>query len=309
MGSGVKVQPLEKLGVMLLGNGNGSAAEVDREQVIDLFKTYGLVLFRNLGLDLDGFNRFTAGFSSDYMSYKGGGYVRGTIKGREADETLLSTRYDYGREKQDTFGLPLHGEMYYVDHRPVMLWFYCERPADKDGETTVCDGSQVYDALSAETKDLLGRKRLKYMRQYLDGEWQVIYQADKIEDAQAFAESNGLKVRVDHATKTLHTEYVIAAVMKSRWGDRTAYINNLLPVLWQESMGRKTSIVRFEDGSIVPQSIVDEVAAIQARLIYPIPWQKQDFVMVDNTRVAHGRRAFEDQERSVHLRMVRSVPF
>ena len=309
MGSGLKVQPLEKLGVMLLGNGNGSAAEVDREQVIDLFKTYGLVLFRNLGLDLDGFNRFTAGFSSDYMSYKGGGYVRGTIKGREADETLLSTRYDYGREKQDTFGLPLHGEMYYVDHRPVMLWFYCERPADKDGETTVCDGSQVYDALSAEAKDLLGRKRLKYIRQYLDGEWQVIYQAEKIEDAQAFAESNGLKVRVDHATKTLHTEYVIPAVMKSRWGNRTAYINNLLPVLWQESMGRKTSIVRFEDGSIVPQSIVDEVAAIQARLIYPIPWQKQDFVMVDNTRVAHGRRAFEDQERSVHLRMVRSVPF
>jgi alpha-ketoglutarate-dependent taurine dioxygenase len=282
---------------------------VDHEEVVDLFKTYGLVLFRNLGLDLDGFNRFTAGFSSDYMSYKGGGYVRGTIKGREADETLLSTRYDYGREKQDTFGLPLHGEMYYIDHRPVMLWFYCERPADKDGETTVCDGSQVYDALSAETRDMFAKKRLKYVRQYLDGEWQVIYQTQNIEEARQFAEGNGLRVKVDDATKTLHTEYIIPAVMKSRWGKHDVYINNLLPVLWQESMGRKTSIVRFEDGSTIPPSVVDEVAAIQARLIYPIPWQKQDFVMVDNTRVAHGRRAFEDQERSVHLRMVRSVPF
>jgi alpha-ketoglutarate-dependent taurine dioxygenase len=305
----VKVQPLEKLGVMLLGNGNGSAAELDQDQVVDLFKTYGLVLFRNMGLDLDGFNRFTGQFSTDYMSYKGGGYVRGTIKGREADETLLSTRYDYGREKQDTFGLPLHGEMYYIDRRPVMLWFYCERPADKDGETTVCDGSRVYDDLSADTKALFAAKRLKYTREYHDGEWQVIYQTDTIEEAEKFATGNGLEVRIDHATRTLHTDYIYPAVIKSRWGDHNVYINNLLPVLWQESMGRKTSIVRFEDGATIPQSIVEEITAIQARHIYPIPWQKQDFVMVDNTRVAHGRRAFEDQERSVHLRMVRSVPF
>jgi alpha-ketoglutarate-dependent taurine dioxygenase len=243
------------------------------------------------------------------MSYKGGGYVRGTIKGHESDETLLSTRYDYGREKQDTFGLPLHGEMYYIDHRPVMLWFYCERPADKDGETTACDGRQVYEALSESTKALFASKRLKYTRQYLDGEWQVIYQTDDIEEARKFGVSNGLQITIDRETMTLHTDYIYPAVIKSRWGNHSVYINNMLPVLWQESMGRKTSIVRFEDGSEIPKSVVDEITAIQARLIYPIPWQKQDFVMIDNTRVAHGRRAFEDQERSVHLRMVRSVPF
>jgi len=306
----VKVQPLsDRIGVMVQGSGNGHDLDVDREAIIDLFKTHGLVMFRNFDVDLEGFSKFTSRFSTDYMNYKGGGYIRGVVKGHEADTTLLSTRYDYGREKQDTFGLPLHGEMYYIDHRPVMLWFYCERPADSDGETTVCDGSRVYEALSASTKELFAKKRLKYMRTYLSGEWQHIYQTDKIEEAERFCVDNGLRVNIDRASMTLNTEYVIAAVNKSRWGDRTAYINNLLPVLWQESMGRKTSIVRFEDGSTIPQSVVDEVAAIQERFIFPVPWQKKDFVMVDNTRVAHGRRAFQDEERSVHLRMVRSVDF
>ena len=34
-----------------------------------------------------------------------------------------------------------------------------------------------------------------------------------------------------------------------------------------------------------------------------------DFVVVDNTRTLHGRRAFEDTNREVYLRMVRNVPF
>jgi alpha-ketoglutarate-dependent taurine dioxygenase len=221
---------------------------------------------------------------------------------------LLSTRYDHGREKQETFGLPLHGEMYYTNHRPVMLWFYCQKPAGSEGETTVCDGAQIYDALSDEMKELLASKKLKYIRNYLDGEWQKIYQTDDIDEAIRFCAGNGIEARVVDGN-ALKTEYVYPAVIKSRWGGHWVYINNVLPVVWQEQMGRKTSIVRFEDGSEIPQQLIDQVSEAQERLVIPLPWKAGDFAAVDNTRALHGRRAFTDTDREVFLRMVRDVSF
>lgn len=298
----------DNFGAIVRRSPGESLASLDRNAIVELFKDRGAVLFKEYNADLDAFNAFAARFSTDFMTYKGGGYIRRTVNDG-VDKTLLSVSYDYGREKQDTFGLPLHGEMYYVDNRPVMLWFYCVRPANADGETTVCDGSLVYRELSPATRTLFNSKRLKYTRHYFDGEWQKIYQTDDINEAEQFCKANGLQVKVDRAARAIHTEYVQPGVIHSRWGNHTVYINNILPVIWQEQMGRQTSIVRFEDGSKIPQEVVDEVVKVQQRLLVPIAWERTDFVMIDNTRVQHGRRAFTDPNREVYLRMVRSVDF
>ena len=222
----------------------------------------------------------------------------------------MSTRYDHGREKQMTFGLPLHGEMYYSDARPALLWFYCARPADADGQTTACDGAKIYDRLPQKWKDLLQEKRLMFLRVYRDGEWQKIYQTEDSTEACAFAEGNGITVEFEEAERTMRTKYLINAVLPTRWGDRTSYINNLLPVVMQMRMGRgDTSTVWFEDGSPIPDEMMEEVGRIQQELIYDIDWQPGDFALIDNSRALHGRRAFEDTDREVYLRMVRDVDF
>jgi alpha-ketoglutarate-dependent taurine dioxygenase len=286
-----------------------TATDLDHDAIVELFKKHGAVLFKDFDVDLDAFNAFAAGFSSDFMTYKGGGYIRRKV-GDGADQTLLSVSYDYGREKQDTFGLPLHGEMYYVNNRPVMLWFYCVRPPAADGETTICDGSLVYRELSPATRKLFEAQQLKYIRRYLDGEWQKIYQTEDIDEAKEFCTGNGLRVTVDRAARSISTEYLHPAIIKSRWGNLSVYINNILPVLWQEQqLGRQTSIVRFEDGSKIPSEAVDEVLNVQQRLVFPIKWEPKNFVMIDNTRIQHGRRAFTDHNREIYLRMVRSVNF
>lgn len=283
-------------------------SDLKLQELIEMIKTAGVLLFRNFNIDLERFNSFTDQFGTDYMTYKGGGYIRQQVNDGN-DETLLSVKYDHGREQQDTFGLPLHGEMYYTENRPVMLWFYCLIPPTSDGETTVCDGSAIYNELCNETKQLLNQKRLKYIRKYLDGEWQKIYQTEDIDDAVAFAKSSGLDAHIDTATNALHTEFLHPAVITSRWGGHKVYINNMLTVMWQENMGRETSIVRFEDDTRIPESILNEVVEIQQRLIIPIEWRKGDFALIDNTRTLHGRRAFTDPNREVFLRMVKNVDF
>ena len=75
-------------------------------------------------------------------------------------------------------------------------------------------------------------------------------------------------------------------------------------------MGRgDTTLVRFEDDSRIPDELIDDVVAIQQRLLLPIAWKAKDFAVVDNTRALHGRRAFTDTNRDVYLKMVRSVAF
>lgn len=293
-----------RFGSMIEGAPGETVNDVDPQTVKDLLKERGVVMFR-FGTKLDDFQPYIKQFGSDFMTYQGGGYIRRKIS---EDDKLLSTRYDYGREKQDTFGLPLHGEMYYTDARPLMLWFFAEKPANEDGETTVCDGAQVYEALSQESKDLLAKHKLKYTRRYLDGEWQLIYQTQDLDEAVKFCTGNGITARVEDG-RTLVTEYTHPAVITSRWNGHKVYINNILPVVWQEQMGRKTSIVRLDDGSPIPKSLIDEVVKAQEKLIIPLPWKKGDFAVLDNTRALHGRRAFKDTDREIFLRMVREPAF
>jgi alpha-ketoglutarate-dependent taurine dioxygenase len=303
----MRITPIsEPFGSKIEGSPQEKVADIDPNTVKDLIKDRGVVMFSGFHTPLKEFEQFIRQFGADFMTYQGGSYVRKKIS---EDETLLSTSHDFGRDQQDTFGLPMHGELYYTDMRPVVLWFYAQKPAASDGETTVCDGVQIYDALSDESKNLLAKKKVKYIRRYLDGEWQLIYQTENLDEALKFCSGNGITARVEDG-RVLTTEYLHPGVIKSRWGDHLVYINNILPVVWQETqLGRKSSIVRLEDGSQIPQHLIDEVLAAQKRLIIPLPWQQGDFACVDNTRAMHGRRPFTDPGREIFLRMVREVAF
>jgi alpha-ketoglutarate-dependent taurine dioxygenase len=305
----MRITPIsDPFGTTIEGSPRERLADVDPNIVRDLIKSRGVVMFSGFRAPLADFDQFIRQFGDKFMKQQGGGAIRQKVS---EDSTLLSTRYDYGREggKQDTFGLALHGEMYYSDNRPVILWFYCETPAAADGETTVCDGVQIYDALSDEFKELLAEKKLKYIRRYLDGHWQLVYQTDDINEAVKFCAVNGITARVEDGN-ALVTEYVHPGIITSRWGGHTVYINSALLVVWQEyELGRDTSVVRLEDGSKLPKKLIDEVVAAQKRLMFPMVWQSGDFAVLDNTRAMHGRRPFKDTERQIYLRMVREVAF
>lgn len=308
----MQTKPLQDhFGTIVMADPGERIADLDRDRIIDLLKHSGAIMFSGFGATRTEFDAFTDTISDDYMDYKGGGYVRKTVGGGAGEgKALLSTRYDHGREKQMTFGLPLHGEMYYTDSRPAALWFLCVRPADADGQTTACDGAEVYRRLPQEWKDLLHARRLMFLRVYRDGEWQKIYQTEDADEAVAFATGNGITVEFDTAERTMRTKYLVHGVLPTRWGGHTAYINNLLTVYMQMQMGRgDTSTVWFEDGTAIPDALMEDVKRIQDEVIVDLDWKAGDLALLDNSRALHGRRAFEDTDREVYLRMVRSVPF
>lgn len=304
----MKTAPLyEEFGTRVEAADNSNIFELDTEKLIGLFKNSGVLHFRGFDVDTEKFQQFSNFFGTEFVTYAGGGYIRRTIN-EDGDKTVLSVTYNKpGSIQQRTFGLPIHGEMYYLKNRPAVIWFYCVTPASEDGETTVCDGVQVYRELSDTAKKLFSTKHLRYIRTYAYGVWQERYQTNELSAIEKFCKDNDLNLKIDRETQSISTEYIHPAVIKSRWSGENVFINNILTVEWQESHGKKESIVRLEDGSRIPDDILVEIKDVTDRLTKLVSWQSGDILMIDNTRILHGRRAFSDQRREIYTRMCKSV--
>ena len=290
-----------QFGTTIFGTRESDICELDQKEIIDSFKSSSLLFFRGFDVDTETFKDFTQLFSNNFVSYVGGAYSREIING---DKTLLSVTGG-----KQNFPVPLHGEMYYRKQRPDIIWFYCATPALKDGETTVCDGIQVYNELSPSTQELFHQKRLKYIRTYPADVWQKIYQTDDLSVVDKVCQENDMQLEVD-GEQSITTNYVTSALQSSRGGEQKIFINNILPVIAQEEKGLKASLIRFEDDSKIPDQVINEIKTVTDRLTHLVSWQKGDILMVDNTRLLHGRRSFADNQRDIYVRLCEAAfPF
>ncbi|UFP94827.1 TauD/TfdA family dioxygenase [Gloeobacter morelensis] len=267
---------------------------LDSMRVIEAFRSTGYVYFSGFGADTKAFLRFSELYCTEFRPYVGGAYSRETIGG---DKTLMSVT---GHKLR--FAVPMHGEMYYLLHHPTVLWFYCATPALSGGETTVSDGIRFWEALSAPTRALFRSQPLKYIRTYPDGTWQGIYQTDSLEEVAAVCAANQMGVSVGE-NRTVVTEFVTPAFVKTPDGRHEAFINNILPVVGQERAGSTASLVRLEDGSAIPEAVISELQAVAQAITIAVPWKSGDIVMINNTRAMHGRRTFADDQRDIYVRL------
>jgi alpha-ketoglutarate-dependent taurine dioxygenase len=300
------VEPLfDTIGAVVTPDGDGSLLNLSREAILSLFKQHGALLFRGFDPELEVYQAFSDLFCAEFITYMGGGYQRQVIN-PDGDQTILSVNYYLGQDQQRTFGLPLHGEMYYIEHRPDVMFFYCVHPASLDGETTVADGALLYQALSPKIQDCFKGQRLKYIRSYQREDWQARFLTEDIAVVQKFCHDNGLRVTV-HGDDSIDTEYISPGVMQPPRSDSPVFINNLLPVIWQEEHGSTNNIVRWEDGSQISADIIEDTKAAAERCTRLVAWRPLEILMVDNSRVLHGRMAFEDKHREIYTRMGRSI--
>lgn len=281
-------QPLsEQVGQQIINTDNISILELNREEIISLFKSSGLLLFRGFETSVDTFTEFTNSLSANFMDYAGGAFNRRVIN---EDATLLSVN-DFKDE------IKLHGEMYYQQNIPLLLWFFCAHPALKNGETTVCDGRQFFNELSSSTKELFSKKKLKYVGHFNKKDWQKRYKTDDLSVVKQICISNNTQIQINE-DESIDLQYICPAIHKSRCGKYQVFINSLLPA---KHIAPRS--VFFDDNSEIPDDFISELNKIADKITTEISWQKGDILMVDNTRIMHGRRAFVDNQRDIYLRL------
>lgn len=284
----INLQPIsEKIGQQVINVDNVSIWEIDKEKVISLFKSYGVLLFRGFEANADIFREFSNLFSTDFIDYAGGAFARRVING---DKTLLSVN-DY------QFGIKLHGEMYYQKNIPLMVWFFCANPASEDGETRICDGREFFNEISGSTKELFSKKNLKFTAIIPNQEWQKKYQTDNLDRVAEMCRENNTHLTINE-DESIMLEYICPAIIPSRCGQYQVFINSLLP-----TKQLNPNILKFDDGSEIPDEVVQELNEIADKITTNISWQKGDILMIDNTRILHGRRAFTDDKRDIYIRL------
>ncbi|MDJ0718187.1 MAG: TauD/TfdA family dioxygenase [Prochloraceae cyanobacterium] len=286
----------DRVGRKIVNVGKTSLLELEKKEIIKLYKSSGFLLFRGFETDVDTFAKFSDSLSKDFTDYTGGVFNRRMIN----ENPTILTVTDFKDE------VKFHGEMYYTNKPPLMIWFFCANPPLQDGETIVCDGKQLYHQLSSSMKDLFHKKKLKYSDPFSlkKEDWQRQYKTNDFNVVKEICKNNGMEVQIND-NESINRQFIASAIHKSRSGQDYVFINTLFAAKHVNPKG-----VCFDDNSEITDEIMSELNKIAERITIEISWQKGDILMIDNTKIMHGRRAFDDDQRDIYIRLCSpSFPF
>jgi alpha-ketoglutarate-dependent taurine dioxygenase len=205
----------------------------------------------------------------------------------------------------------LHNENAYASHWPAYLCFYCERPAEAGGETSLADLEEVESFLSPELTRQVRARGLVHRRTFIDGagvSWQDAFGVTSLEDLQAHCHRAGfaliatgdrLQVEYPHAPFARHPR-----TGKAVWFNHAAFFQadkldaQVLRAL-QQLLGDQElpNRIVYGDGAPLEQSVIAELTRAYRRALVPHAWQANDLIILDNMRIAHGRWPFAGQRR------------
>ncbi len=248
-------------------------------EIRELLKDSGLLLFRGFNLPAEDLERFAGQYSSQFVHEGGRQSLVGHVE-----------HVDVGKEF-----MALHAEIGVTPFRPDLVFFCCMRTATVGGQTTFCDGVDLWHELSESTRQAFLEKNVKYSRNYTEEKWKRFAFPDgTIENlAATLAHVPGTSFR-HNEDNSIDTEYTVSAVPQTRYGPPQCFANSVLGAYAGAYFGITMS---FEDDTEIPLEILQEIEATAERLTEDIPWEDGDVAMFDNSRVMHGRRAFLEDER------------
>lgn len=309
----ITLTPLrESFGVAVEAARPAPIQTLSRDLVASLFRRHGALLFRNFGADADAFTEFSAAHCHSFSTYQGGGFRWGKLDRQKVNnnDTLLTVT-----GATQSFGIPLHGEMYYMKQRPTVLWFFCENPPATAGETILCSGAEFYSRMGEDEREFFARNRLKYVRHLTAEEWPVAFQHDDAAVLRRWCDDNDCEL-TESADGSVTIEYVCPAVRPGPAGEEV-FINTLLLLHSVEQAIRSgyaaqvielprnacPIYVRLESGEEIPAALVERLKQAAEVMTVKVRWKKGDVLMIDNRRVMHGRKNCQGADRKIFVRM------
>lgn len=247
----------------------------------------GAVIYRDFSDSLEDFNDFVSAHSS-----------RVTFDPARKAATANTAEIEAGVHE-----MGLHRENGNLPFNPDLQWFYCLEAASVGSETTLCDGERVLFDLSPKTRKRFESRAIRYarripwhnVRRFLSIELQLPIDSVTDEHLQQVNDQVAGQTyrRIDQ--NLIASELVISAVETSCFSGRKAFCNSMLG----PSVNYEPPRITWADGEEIALEIWDEIKEVIARNTYNHFWKKGDIVVIDNTRVMHGRRRLDDISRRI----------
>jgi alpha-ketoglutarate-dependent taurine dioxygenase len=273
--------------VMHAGTGRVRLHDLEFESVVEALGEFGAVLFRGFDATPSDFSAFTGRFSSATLGRLHLGQNR-----REVADDVNTSTVNLGMQHVGP-----HAELAYSPQRPDLLWFYCACPSADDGQTTLFDGIEVFTRLPDPLRDKCASTELLYSFDAAgQDEWPLFtgVAADRDHTLELLAAVQGVSctARGDDA---IDISYRVSAAEPSRLQRVPAFANSIIP--------HASGGVSFADGTPVRSGDRLSILRTCNDLMTPVQWQRGDVLMIDNSRMMHGRLPFSDPKREIHIRM------
>lgn len=270
---------------------------------------YGAVLFRGFGVhDQDDFNAIVNHAIKKTAEYVEGATPRTHLKNGVYTATEFPADQEIGP----------HNELSYVTQPPSRIIFCCLKADMKGGQTHIVDVSKVFKRISNDTiSEFSQRGGWMLRRNYGNGFGPTLEKAFGMNDAQKIESyCKSVDVKFNRVSENNYfTEQVRKAVHLHPVTGEELWFNHV--VFWHPSslcpkvkakMEEVYSLSEFPystyygDGSQISDDVIDTIRKSYRDEEVKFDWREGDVLLLDNWKVAHGRKPFEG-DRSVLVAM------
>jgi alpha-ketoglutarate-dependent taurine dioxygenase len=261
-------------------------------------RDHGTLLFRGFSIrTTEDFKNFTETFTSRLETYQEYSTPRTHL------ENNIYTSTEYPKDQE----ILMHNENSYTQTWPLKLLFCNLKAAEIGGETPIADSRKVYELLCEETRRKFEEKQILYVRNYGEGidlPWQTVFQTEDPKDVEIYCQRMNMEYEWLENGR-LRTKAIRPAVAKHYLTGEMVWFNqahlfhvtslpketleSLLQVVGEEFLPRNTY---YGDGTPIEPEVMDEIRSAFRQAAVAFKWQEGDILMVDNMKVAHGRRPF-----------------
>ncbi len=290
-----------------------------RDSIDKKILKYGGILFRGFPVNgADGFNAVieALGFGRS-LNYIGGDSPRQKVKGKVYTSTSAPR----------SLKIPLHNEMSFVKNYPKHIYFYCDVPPQKGGETIIADARRIYRKVDPVIKKRFVEKRLRYISNFYKKNvlidlinrfqdahktWMQVFETEDKEEVEKHCLKNdfGFRWNKNEWLQVIYNAPSIIAHPKTKekvWFNQ-AHLYDYNPKLlgFWNWVGAKLVYMRkdtvmhaiyYGDKGVIPRDELYHVMDVLDKETIKFPWKRGDVMVLDNVLAMHGRAPFSGKRR------------
>jgi amino acid adenylation domain-containing protein len=275
-----------------------SWASNNRELIERELLAHGAVLFRGFQVDsLMDFDLFVKATSEELLEYTEPSSPRLEV----GDKIYTSTEYPADQ------WIYLHNEMSYSHNWPRRVFFFCETPAERGGETPIAFSKRVFELLDPKIRRRFIENGVMYVRNFGNGlglPWQKVFRSGERSVVERYCRQSEIDFQWSGDGR-LTTRQVRRAAIRhpvtfdELWFNQAHafHASSLQPEVRQSLLQQmdESDLPRnafYGDGSPIEDSVIGEIHEAYRRASVSFTWEKGDILMLDNMLVAHGRAPF-----------------
>lgn len=272
-----------------------------RDELRAAVDRFGAVYFRGFPIDSHRFEAMIDVLAGDPLGYAGGVSPRSAVHG-----TLYTAT-----DAPPNLGIVQHHELSYHPFTPRYISFYCATPPPEGGATPITDGRRFGRTIAAAAPGdfaALEQRGVRFVRNYNQANtkgWREAWGTTDRDELEGMLAGVGCEWEW-LADEWLQTRHRLPAIRRDPASDArilfscihlwhrsyVARMNAANGVELPDDPAKQPYATFFGDGAPIPEELIALMHETYRAQAVAIPYRQNDFMIVNNLLVTHGREPY-----------------